>query len=367
MKKLKEINMIRALMCIMVVMTHSLTQYTLNIEMDLTGNSLYVQYFRLALLCATPIFILLSETMIAKNYSGTVPKNFFLKRIKFILIPYVLIGLIVSYMRSDHTLASFREMIQMIIIEGEWYGFFIIVIFQFYVLHWLVGRLLAKINPILPLALAFFVSLLHSYSYFHVGAYQEFTLSYYPLFFRTHILFWLFYFVAGFYVGLYYEKIMDFLINKVWMLELATVASFAFIINVYQKMNYVTIASERFDMIPYTISIFLLLLVAFRKYQFYNETMMVISNFSFFIYLTHLIILPYFVHLTLDFGENILIFNTVLCFLTIASCMGGAFLFYQNRFTRYITGRIAYLDSSRPEKDYLKPDKSLQKKISYTQ
>ena len=351
MKKLNEINMIRAIMCILVVVTHSLTKYVINVDLNPVGEAEYVQMLRLALLCATPIFILLSETLIAKNYASGTPKGFFTKRIKFILVPYILVGVVLSYIRSDNTLESFLANAQQIVLYGQWHGFFILVIFQFYVLHWLLGRFMAKLNPILPLLITFVISFLHSYGYFHVDQYREFTNMNYPLWFRTHILFWLFYFTAGFYIGQYYETIISFLIKRLWIPVLTTILAFGSVLYVYQGMGFARAASERYDIMLYAVSVFLLLIAVFRKYNFYNETLMLISNFSFFIYLSHLIILPYFVKLTLDFGENIIVFNVVLTFLTIASSVGGAFLFYQNRLTRLFTGRINYLEKPRQAKE----------------
>lgn len=350
MKKLNEINMIRAIMCILVVVTHSLTRYTFNVDLTDEKHVQYIQILRLALLCATPIFILLSETLIAKNYSGGTPKGFFVKRVKYILVPYILIGLVLSIIRSDNTIQSFLETAQRIVVYGEWHGFFILVIFQFYILHWLVGKYMAKANPFLLLGASFALSFTHSYGYFHVDAYRDYINLNYPFWFRTHILFWLFYFVAGYYIGQYYETIMNFLMNKVWLPALSVIAAFGMILYVYLETGFARAASERYDIMLYAISVFLLLMVVFRKYSFYNETLMVIGNFSFFIYLSHLIILPYFVKLTLDFGENLVVFVIVLSFLTIASSMGGAFLFYQNRLTRFFTGRINYLERTLQQK-----------------
>lgn len=131
MKNLIEIHLIRALMCIAIVLTHSISNYLRNVEMDIYAYEQYIIYIQFALLCSTSIFILLSETLLSRNYPGALKRGFFEKRIKFILVPYLLIGLIVSYRGSNRVeFSSFLELAYKKIILGEWYGFFVLVIFQ---------------------------------------------------------------------------------------------------------------------------------------------------------------------------------------------------------------------------------------------
>nr|WP_285228696.1 acyltransferase family protein [Planococcus sp. ISL-110] len=343
-KNLNEINIIRAIMCLSIVVTHSISNYLKNIEVDQAAYDQYIIWIRFALLCSTPIFILLSETLLSKNYPNGFKKGFFPKRIKYILMPYILIGLIVSYRGSERDLSSFLEVAFQKVIFGQWYGFFVIVIFQFYILHWLIGKYLARINPLGPILISFAISFAHVYCFVHIGSYQEFVLTQYPLWYKTHIFMWLFYFIVAFYIGQYYEQLITFLTAKIWIPILMTTISFGIIMYNYLEMDYTRISSERYDMLLYSVSMFFLLVALIRKFNFNNQTLVMISNFSFFIYLTHMIFLPYFVKLSLTFGENFFTYVATMTFLTIASCIGVAFLLYQNSFTRPFTGKIKYLE-----------------------
>lgn len=253
MKKLNEINIIRAVACIFVVLTHSISNYLKNVELDLTSEDKYIVWIRFAILCATPIFILLSETLISKNYPSALPKHFFRRRIKYVLIPYVLIGMVVSYMDSGEGFEAYIKLVFEKVVYGNWYGFFVIVIFQLYILHWLLGKFLSKINPIAPLIISFMISFTHIYSFVNFREYEDFIYNYYPLFYRTNILIWLFYFVVAFYLGQYYERILKFLTNKIWIPLVATVSTYLIVMYNIFEQDYTVVASERYDMLIYSI------------------------------------------------------------------------------------------------------------------
>ena len=336
--------MIRAIACILVVLTHSITNYLDNIEVDLSLEGRYIIWVRFAILCATPIFIILSETLISKNYPNKLPKGFFIKRVKYILIPYLLMGLIISYRDSEKNFSSFLEIAIEKIILGHWYGFFVIVIIQFYFLHWFMGKYLAKMNPIIPILTAFVISFTHSFSFAHIMEYKTFIITYYPLSFRTNILVWLFYFVVAYYLGRYYEEIIDFLSNKVWIPVVAVLGSYLFMMfNIFER-GYSMIASDRYDMLFYSVSVFFLLLIVIRKFSLRANMLIMISNFSYFIYLSHMVILPFYAGVSLGFSSNFFTYIAIMTFLTIATSIGWAFLFYKNGATRLLTGKIKYLD-----------------------
>lgn len=342
---LNEINIIRAIACIFVVATHAITNFLKNVEVDLTSDQSYIIPIRYALLCSTPIFIIISETLISRNYPEKLPKGFFIKRLRYIFIPYVLIGSIVSYRASAKDLNSFIEVFTNKVIFGYWYGFFVLVIFQFYFLHWLIGKYLSKINPIGPLIVSFLISFIHIYCFVHYPDYKEFIETKFPFWYRVHIFSWIFYFIAAFYIGKYYNQIVNFFMNKVWVPIIASILSFSVIFYNIKVRGYTRLSSDRYDMMLFAVFVFLLFVILIRKYNLNNKALEMISHFSFFIYLTHMITLPYFMRLSLTFGENFFSYVIIMVFLTISVSIGWAFLFYQTKITRFFTGRIKYLDT----------------------
>lgn len=132
----------RVLLCILVVVTHILTQYTINLDPD--DNQLQVLYWiRNILIVATPGFIILSVMLTTLNYKTQLPKGYMRQRIKYLLIPYILIGLFYSFSEAtqmDRPLLN--EFISNVLL-GNWYGYFILVIMQFIILN----KIIYKIKP----------------------------------------------------------------------------------------------------------------------------------------------------------------------------------------------------------------------------
>src|SRR5699024_8594193 len=139
----------------------------------------FYSFLQVILLFATPCFIILSETLLGMRYSTKILQNFLLKRFKFILIHYALFCL-----------------------------FFIFIFFLFFFFF----------ISICLFFFTFIISFGHSYLMYYSTAYLEFC-DFYPLFSRTIILYWLFYFVVGFYFGKYYDTVIHFLKRHlVWLL-----------------------------------------------------------------------------------------------------------------------------------------------------
>ena len=94
----KEWNLLRAVACLSVVLLHSTTQMGILLG-GLQAN--YYDLFRIGLCYATPAFIVLSEIILANRYSLKVPSGFFIKRFKYIYIPFlvfsVIDGIVVNY------------------------------------------------------------------------------------------------------------------------------------------------------------------------------------------------------------------------------------------------------------------------------
>ncbi len=203
-----ELTYARAIFCIAIVIVHCLTGLVNDYHISQFEKSLF-SFLQVILLFATPCFIILSETLLGMRYSNKIPQNFLLKRMKFILIPYALFGLFVTFrlFLGDSSDKSFWEIFLNIVLEGKFFGWFVLVIFQFYILHRLFYKLLSKANPIVVLVITFIISFGHSYLMYYSNDYLAFW-DFYPLFSRTIILYWLFYFVVGFYFGKYYDTVI---------------------------------------------------------------------------------------------------------------------------------------------------------------
>ena len=99
MRKLTEIDMIRAIACLSVVYNHVITNYQKFSGAAFIETTPFL-ILRYLFLFATPIFILISITLLARSYPDKLPKNFLWSRIKYIFVPYALIGFFSSYIIS---------------------------------------------------------------------------------------------------------------------------------------------------------------------------------------------------------------------------------------------------------------------------
>lgn len=336
--------MVRALACIAVVLTHSITNFISIANPDLDGSSKYITFIRFILLAATPIFILISETLISRNYTDGVPKGFLLKRVRFILIPYILVGLFYAFMESGGDTDRFILIMKQTILQGNWHGYFVLVIFQFYLLHILLNRILSKIRPWFPLVLSFVLTFAHQYSFDKIPEYNVWMMDSYPLFHRTFVLAWLFYFVIGFYLGRNYDKVIEFL-ERSWLVPVAgSFIGYWIIMQHVMSGTYIFVTSNRYDSYLFVVSVFFLMIILFRK--IYNTTPMLarLSHFSYFIYLIHLAVIPTLGQVIFEFTASFVPYVLLLSFFTIAVSIGWAVLFYGTRVTKLFTGRIKVLE-----------------------
>lgn len=334
----------RAIFCLIIVILHSMTGF-LN-DSNITYNQkMTYSFVQVLLLFATPCFIILSETLLGMRYSNYIPKNFFGKRIKYILIPYLFFAFFVSFNlyfdgSSDK---SIWEIILGIVIQGKFFGWFILVIFQFYILHALFYKFLSKVKPIYPLVFSFIISFIHSYLMYNNLSYFQWWDSIYPLFTRTIIFYWLFYFIVGFYVGKYYDQILIFLKEKIkyfviiWLLAIVYIAFNFFHLKVYLN------ESNRYDLLLFSSLSFLFIIYFVKKFG--NKEipfMMMVSEVSFFIYLSHQIIVDYVSKSLAAFVYHPILFFILTTTFTLAFSKGLAILFSFIPYFRLVTSRNSF-------------------------
>ncbi|EEL84397.1 intercellular adhesion protein C [Bacillus cereus AH1272] len=107
-KTINEIFFLRGIACLSIVFIHAISSavnnYNMrsNVELQSMGNYLFA--IQLLLMYGTPMFIFISEFIISFSYKDRLPQNFFKKRIQFILVPYICMGIfyavITCYMNS---------------------------------------------------------------------------------------------------------------------------------------------------------------------------------------------------------------------------------------------------------------------------
>lgn len=147
--QIKEIFMIRCISCLSVVLLHIISMVLMLQAEALADISHTVDSFRTLLMFSTPAFIFISEFLLARSYPDGVPDGFLKKRGKVIFVPFLFIAaidalLMTSAMGGEVTFLAFVQKYLANVFLGNFIGYFILVIFQFYMLHMMFHEYLKK-------------------------------------------------------------------------------------------------------------------------------------------------------------------------------------------------------------------------------
>lgn len=284
---IKEVFFLRTLACLSIVLGHSIAS-SLNWFPFLEAESrLILSVWRTVielLLFGTPVFVFISALVLSHAYPQGTPKGFLLKRTKYILIPYAVMGVCYAVLACAIE-GSFRTLPAKVlqnVLLGQYHGYFILIIFQFYLLHMVFHKLLKTI----PLKHLMVYALLINVAYLAVaGIYWNHSglavqIWWLPLFA------WIFYYVLAFHIGRnldwYRIKLKPY---GVYLL-IGCVAAGA-MVPVLSGTGVFPSGSKRVDVLVYTV------LVCFLVYRLASKTVKVprwveaVSSYSFGIYWLH--------------------------------------------------------------------------------
>ncbi|WP_158736709.1 acyltransferase family protein [Alteribacillus sp. YIM 98480] len=291
---INEIFWIRALACLAVVVIHSVNT-TLNnygSVISQTDNHLLISV-RFAVFFGTPAFVFISEMLLAHVYPENLPQGFFRKRIKYLLFPFIFVGIIFAFIMND-TWSEIGTGIFLNVFAGNYTGYFILVIFQFYILHYFFHRHLKKWEP--KTVLIF--SLLINIAYLSVFNFTEapgnliadyiWERGYWLVFFG-----WVFYFTLGYYCGVNYHSLKKKLLAYKWLVLLLPMISLLTVFILTRAEVLDVVSSKRVDNIFYTVSIIFLIILLTSRLQSVPKWVSFISKYSFNIYLLHKVFLYY--------------------------------------------------------------------------
>ncbi|ATY27508.1 acyltransferase family protein [Bacillus velezensis] len=289
--QIKEIFVIRCLSCLSVVLLHVVSMVLMIQEESLASAAHTVDAFRTLLMFSTPAFIFISEFLLARSYPGGVPAGFLKKRGKVIFVPFLFIAAVDAILMKSvaeegagfvSVIGKFLENVFL----GNFIGYFILVIFQFYILHMLLHRWLNNTSPVWVLSVSFIINAVYLayFSIFHPPASSGLD-SIFP-FFWVPFPGWVFYFCLAFYCGKEYPRFLA-LINQYRYAVYFSAAVSAILIVAVSYISGGSISSKRPDIMIYAVSMIFLCFHLFSKLKKVPAIVMMISNYSFSIYLLH--------------------------------------------------------------------------------
>jgi len=353
--KLEGIYVLRGLSCLNVVLAHSITRVLALKEAALTASatSAYM-LLRVFSTFGTPIFIFLSEFLLAYAYPNGAPKDFLKKRVKYIFIPYLAMGVLygalatfegTAYLNQPGFLSFLIHVVKNFTLGFYRHGYFILVIFQFYLFHIFFHTTFEKWSPrvVLPVALGINLLYLALFNFTQtpinhpIGAYLWKDFSWIPF------PGWVFYFFLGYYCGRDYDRFKTTLMKHPLGISLAP-PLIGIVVAYLQLEGYLTVnSSKRVDMLFFSVSMIFLLYHWALKHPDKTKGFQWLSRYSFGIYLLHMFFLalltaiaPSTFLVTLPSGGLLLILWGTATLLSI----GSTYLLGKQSWGKYIIGKL---------------------------
>ncbi|MBM7096041.1 acyltransferase family protein [Bacillus sp. H-16] len=291
-KIIYEVYWIRALACLAVVLVHAVNTTLANYEGALSQFEEYFLIFiRFAAFFGTPAFVFISELLLARAYPDGVPPGFFKKRIRFLLVPFAVMGLIFALLQSD-TPGAFFQNGALNLFAGGYTGYFVLIIFQFYILHVLLNKKLQRL-PAAPVLLVAFAVQAAYIGFFNFNEPPSNQVAEY-IWLRGHwipFFGWIFYFTLGYYAGRHFDRVKTWIISHRRTVTAVPVIALGWII-VNVRTDFIdVVSSKRLDNIVYTIAVVALILFIAARAKKVPWPVMFVSKYSFNIYLLHTLVI----------------------------------------------------------------------------
>ncbi|MGG0052007.1 acyltransferase family protein [Bacillus atrophaeus] len=325
--QIKEIFVIRCISCLSVVLLHIISMVLILQAEALADISHTVDSYRTLLMFSTPAFIFISEFLLARSYPAGVPKGFLKKRGKVIFVPFLFIAAVDAVlmgsmmMQGIDFLAIVKNFLANVFL-GHFIGYFILVIFQFYLLHMCFHTFLEKAQPKWVLTSSFVITAAYL-SYFSFGSSSSSAPDSAFPFFWVPFPGWLFYFCLAYYCGKQYKSFLELLNKYRYAVYGAAAVSAVLIVAVSYFGEFGMISSKRPDIMLYSTSMIFLFFQLFSKLQSVPKIIMFISNYSFSIYLLHAYFMIIGYVLLANINDIPAVCAVVLLFVI---CVGGPIL-----------------------------------------
>lgn len=290
-----ELFFLRAIACLSIVFIHAINVSFENLGIRKDPDFLLVNSILFAiqilLMFGTPMFVFISEFLLAYSYKNKMPKGFMKKRLKYILIPYISMGIFYSVVRAVeqgiNSVDTILSMTARIIFLGDFHGYFILIIFQFYFLHYIFIKYIEKFNAKYVIMLSLVINVLYLGFFNFQSPPQYFEGFYWNFITKIPFLAWISYFVIAFYCGRNLDEFKLILKKyKKFIVTAPFIMGGIVLLMCYSKI-LTPIHSKRVDILFYTISVAFFLFYIAMKLKRVPNIFMLVSSYSFGIYLLH--------------------------------------------------------------------------------
>lgn len=285
MARIEEIYWLRFYGCIAVFCFHLLDRLNQHID------NVYLDLARIPTVLGTPAFIFISIFLFSVRYAKTVPEGFLASRVKYVMTPYAVYGLIyasTNYVNVNYTnvntdqgetgfVANFIEYL----IYAGWHGYFLIIATQFYAFYWVYARY--DLERFLPAGPCLAIGSLISMAYWGLTRFFGLDPPGYLLWIAP--LGWIYLFFLAVMLARHYSD-LERVTPLRWLSSPWWLAGFVGLIVLLTLPGWLEYSSKEVWVVPLFI-LFTLCLMRYLKDRPATPMVKKINEFSFGIYLTH--------------------------------------------------------------------------------
>ncbi|MBU7319738.1 acyltransferase family protein [Paenibacillus oleatilyticus] len=342
----QEIYILRAVSCLSIVIIHILSSvYTIGADIS-PFKEMTLQTLQIILMFGTPAFTFMSEFITSYTYKNNIPKHFLKKRFLFIFTPYIvtsiLYGVIISLF-SESFIGRFITYLG----NFEFISFFILVIFQFYIFHiFFVKYIIKRYSTKSIIISTFSINFLYLLNFNLINPPEpnaSFIWKHYDLL----LLAWIFYFVLGYYGGIYYKEVKYFINKNINLIIFCPVLTALTMLFFHWNNTISILSSKRIDILFYTITVIIVLFyLADVINQRLKKVLIWISSYSigiyflqpFFIFISNVTTKYYFSTLRNTFLVEFYILSTFV--FTISGSIFVLWVANKWKIGKYMFGKI---------------------------
>lgn len=348
-ERLKELDIMRAIAFIFVVTQHIIGGYSY-IEKVPKNEHLILKILYIVAKPAVPIFLTISAiSLFYVYYDNFHWKKYYIKRAKYILIPYTIWSAINMYKLGNGD--RFNDFIWEVLSgNGAFHFWYMGMILRLYIYMPVILYIAKKIhNSSNILRSIVFISIFPLY--YMISKYQ-YTISQdlgkfifknptelQQKFINISPMFWMLYFILGIYIALNYKTFKNIIMKFKWMIVAAYLPLLA-----YAYLNEIKAVEFKRSLyilfMLFTILVVYILALYLADFKKLYSKLKFIGDYSFAAYMAHIIVLNWMAnYLQLRFGiRDYLILG--LCVLVITSIITPLIIYFLTYFpySQYITG-----------------------------
>lgn len=334
-----EVFWLRCIACLAVTFGHGIQNgYSQFTEASFYHTITYILY--MAILFGVPVFVFISEFLLANKYANGVPEGFLKKRLKVLLIPYVFMNIVYALFTVETwTVTSFIIRVSRNIFLGESSIYFVLIIFQFYLLHMLFSKYLNRLSPKVVLPVTFVINFAYLAFFNFVEAPDHAFAAYLwnPGYWMPFVG-WIFYLALGFYCGRNYQAVLNML-RKYSKVVLVMPVISLLIMLFMNKYLLIAQSSKRIDMLLFASSMIFLIMYLSSTVKQPPKIVMVISNYSFSIFLINQFFFLLLLNLKPPAFLNVLSYSIMAFIVSIVLSIGTSYLLNKVSIGKYLIGQ----------------------------